>query len=269
LKTQTEALYEAGYAEKIDVARLSSNLNTLTAQLENLKRNIILGKQLLKYQMGYPVDKEINLISTIDATEMMDNLLDEKLNFEKRPDYRLYNLQVELEELNVKQYRVGYYPNLYANANLGANNNRDELGEIFSETWFPSGAVGLSLNIPIFDGLRKKAQIEQAKVSRLKAEADLSNIKQAILLETQQAKIAYSNALSNLAAQAENRDLNEEIFKLSKIKFKEGVGSSLDIVQAETGLIDARIEFFSAYYNALVARIDYMKAIGTLLEENN
>jgi outer membrane protein TolC len=68
--------------------------------------------------------------------------------------------------------------------------------------------------------------------------------------------------LQQAALQKENMDLAQDIYQKTQIKFQEGVGSTLEMTQAESELKNAQINYLNAVYDLVMAKIDYNKATG-------
>ena len=79
-----------------------------------------------------------------------------------------------------------------------------------------------------------------------------------------QAQIQLRNYWRTLDSQQRNLDLAEEVVRVSRIKYKEGVGSNLEIINAEAGFKEAQTNYFNALYNAIIAKVDIDKATGRL-----
>ena len=124
--------------------------------------------------------------------------------------------------------------------------------------------VGVKLNVPLFSGLQRHYQIQQAKLDMMKIENGFSSMKSGIDLEIRQASISYRNALKSLEAQKENMELASNIARVTKIKYEQGVGSNLEVVDAESSLKEAQINYYDALYEALIAKVDLDKAYGKL-----
>jgi outer membrane protein TolC len=97
-----------------------------------------------------------------------------------------------------------------------------------------------------------------------KTEIDLKNLENTIDFEQQQAQISLQNAVDDLEVQQENMALAQEIFRVAQVKYKEGVGSTLEVVDAETAYKEAETNYYGALYDALVAKVDFDKATGVL-----
>ena len=89
-----------------------------------------------------------------------------------------------------------------------------------------------------------------------------TEVANAITLEVANAKIAYANAASQLESQQRNISLAERIYNTTQIKYKEGVGSSLEVTQAEQSLYQSQANYLNAMYNLLVAKANLDKALG-------
>ena len=85
-------------------------------------------------------------------------------------------------------------------------------------------------------------------------------------LEATMAAITYNNAYATLLVQKKNMDLAENVHKTAQIKFENGIGSNLEVVNAEADLQQAQTSYFNAVYEMLIAKIDYQKATGTILK---
>ena len=80
-----------------------------------------------------------------------------------------------------------------------------------------------------------------------------------------QAAINYLNAIKTLESQRANSSLAENIARITKIKYEQGVGSNLEVVDAEASLKEAQVNYYNALYDALIAKVDLDKAYGKLL----
>lgn len=281
LLRNTRAMFDAGFAEEIDVQRVRVNYNNLLAertQFINLQK---LSLELLKFQMNYPMDQLIDVTGDIAETTVVEPLDTADWSYGARPDFQLLEANKKLQELNVKnKYALGL-PVLSAYANLGYSTQSPNFGGIFKtetdiedngfygpDKWYPYSSFGLRLNIPIFSGLQRTYVIQQEKMNLLKIENSYQSVKAGIDFEIRQAQVNYHNSLEALKAQQENMDLASNIVRVTRIKYEEGVGSSLEVVQAESDLKEAQVNYYNALYDAMIARVDLEKAYGKLLSNN-
>jgi outer membrane protein len=285
LYRETQAMNEQGFAEAIDVQRLKVNLNNLETEYQNVQRSLAINLNALKFQMGLPLDQPIEIAERIQDFENLGQMEVSAFEYSDRIEYQQLNINRELTELDVKKTRSEYLPNLSAFFNYGYNAGRESFGDLFEptilqetdeqgnvineravDTWNGFSSVGLNLNIPIFDGLLKANTIRRKKLLTQQVENQIQNLESAIELEAEQARITLVNSLQSLENQQENRKLAEEVFRVAKIKYQEGVGSNLEVVEAENALKSAETNYFISLYDALVARVAYQKATGALLQ---
>lgn len=274
LLNDTRALYKQGFVEKIDADRIEVNYNSLVIEKQKMVRMLELTYTLLKFQMGMQAQDEVSVkgsiqdLETQQLSELRTALLEksESFDYAQRIESQILQTQITLENYNIRRFKVGYYPRLTLNAGYGTNTGANQFGQIFDfhSRWFTNGFIGLNLSIPIFDGLRRQNQIQGAKVTLYKAENTLKETKRGIDLEINQAKISLTNAIETLDAQKKNMDLAGEIARITKIKYKEGVGTNNEVIDAESALITAQTNYYAAFYDALIAKVDLDKAKGNL-----
>ncbi|WPP49908.1 TolC family protein [Catalinimonas niigatensis] len=270
LLNETRIMYENGFVEKIDVDRIRVQFNNAKTERDKTIRLTEVSYLLLKFQMGMPIDQEILLADNIGDINM-DLEIEEEVNFEysHRIDYATLQINRELVSLDLKNNRVQYLPGLTANASVGYNTGVNDFGMItdFSDQWFQYGFFGFNLDIPIFDGLRKHHRIQKNQLQLQQLENQTRQLENNIDLEIVQAKVSLQNSVETLAVQQENLELARYVFDVAKIKFQEGVGSNLEVITAEDELQTAETNYFSALYDALIAKVDLERALGNLIEK--
>jgi outer membrane protein len=285
LLNTTTSLHENGFAESIDVDRIKVTLNNLGAERDKFFNLQELSYQLLKFQMNYPMNSSIDVVGDISSLQVDENLLNNysvDWNYTERPDYKLLETNKRLQELNIKNKYSASMPSLAAFANFGYSTQSPNISGLFKTTssvednsaigpdkWYPTMSFGLSLNIPIFSGLQRAYQIQQEKLSLLKIDNGFTSLKSAIDLEIKQAAINYLNAFKSLKSQDENKKLADNIARVTKIKYEQGVGSNIEVIDAESSLKEAQINYYNALYDALVAKVDLDKAYGKIIAETS
>lgn len=266
LLKETEALYEEGFVEKLDVSRVKVQLNNLQSEIDKVNAAEEISKQLLKVQMGMPINMEISInqeISDINSISELESLLSN--SGYRRVEVDQLNTNLDLAKLDLKNNQVQYMPNISAFGTFQRVTGAQRFETVLdSDRWFSSSFVGARLNIPIFDGLRKSYKVQQNRVQIRQLENQKHFLEENIELERYQANITLRNAIRTLNVQEENRGLALEVFEMTKIKYQEGVGSNLEVVEADSALKEAETNYFSALYDALIAKVDLEKALGIL-----
>ncbi|PWJ54748.1 outer membrane protein TolC [Dyadobacter jejuensis] len=267
LMAETKAMNESGFVELLDVNRLEVQLNNLRTERQNVQNLIELSYTLLKYQMGMPLDEPIRLKDSIkqeNVAAIKAELVQPQVDYNNRIEYSLMDTQRKLADLDLRSIRSGYLPVLSASIGYGHNNGRDSMSDLFTSKWFNNSVLSLNLQIPIFDGLSKKYQIDQKKLALDKVKVNQTLLEQSIDLESAQAAINIKNAVGSLESQERNLALSREVARVSKIKYQEGVGSNIEVINAESSLKESETNYFAALYDLIIARIDLQKSKGEL-----
>ena len=265
LYNDTKALNDNGLVEKIDVDRLELTLNNLKVEKEKVARFKLLSYALLKFQMGFANSKALTLTDKLDESVLVVTNLADSIDYTKRPEYGVVNIQRQLQALDLKRMKAGYLPSLVAFGTASANASRNDFN-IFNTDyrWFPTVIAGLRLNVPIWDGLQRKSQISQSKLTLQKVDNAMTLMKNGFALDYENAKTTYSNNLSSLKIVKKNQDLAKEISRVSKIKYESGIGSSLEVIDAESSVKEADANYFNTLYETIISKIDLDKSTGTI-----
>ncbi|MHA4843326.1 TolC family protein [Flavitalea antarctica] len=268
LLEDTRALYKNGFAENLDIDKVNVNVSNLLTEKTKLQNQVEAGYVGLKYLMGMPVNSQLTLTDSVTEAQITRDVLDESgFTFENRKEFQLVKTAEKLGEYNIKRYRATYIPTLSLTGNYSRNAYRTTFtyfksGEAYP--WFTTAYIGLSINVPIFDGFAKDARIKKARFELEQTRNNLNDTKNNITNEIETAKINMRSAVITIDAQRNNMELAERVYNQTKLKYEQGLGSNTEIVTAESDLKIAQNNYFSALYDAVIAKIDYLKATGRL-----
>ena len=258
----TKASVQSGFAEKIEVSRLEVTYNNLLVEKQKTDNLLELGNYALKFQMGMPLTDKLKLSDRLNTYQFSSNT--GEINFQNIPSYKLLMTAKKLSELELKGNKAGYLPTLAAFGNVGYNNGALSFGNLYSTKWYDFSNIGLSLTVPVFDGFQKCYKVQQSKLALEKLNNNISMAEQALTLQAKSAEINLKNSTQSLDNQKNNMALAEEVAKISEIKYKQGIGSNLEIVNAESSLKEAQINYYNALYDVLVYKVDLDYALGNL-----
>lgn len=266
LKDDTQAMYDNGFVEKIDIDRVVLTYNNIVTEKEKTVRLITLSESFLKLQMGMDVNSTIQLTDSLNAEQLksMSPSL-EKISVTNRIEYSLLETQKQLLQLDQKRYRSQYLPSLVLYGALNTTEQRPKF-DVFDtdKKWYPIGFVGASLSLSIFSGLQKHYRVEQTSLAIRKMNNEMDNAVRALNFETSSTQTALANAVATLSTQEKNLELANEVYSVSKLKYDQGVGTNLEVITAETSLKESQINYYNALYDALVAKVDLDKALGNI-----
>ncbi len=264
-KNDLEKIYENGMLEKTDVDRVRLQLSNLVLQRERVINQHKVAMMLLQLQMG--VNVEDSVVLTDNLPEMYRTtpvpVVPSKVEYDNRPEYRMLNQQLKLYTYEKKSYQLGYLPSL----NAVAATQRNSFGQDFSNlgtTWYPGTYWGLNLSVPIFDGFRKSSKIQQSKISIQKTENDKKNLENAINQQVFSARNNFNLASQQVRIQQDNMRLAQDIYDRIDLKYRNGVGSSLDLTTAQNDLANSRQAFLVTIFEYFSAQIELRKAMGDI-----
>ncbi|MXV15463.1 TolC family protein [Hufsiella ginkgonis] len=262
---ETIQLNKQGFVEKIDVDRLSVLYNNLITEHDNTAELLKLGIQVLKFQMGMPVTDDLRIkerIQDIKFAEVPAAALDTTA-YRNRVEYGILQSNQRLNELDVTLAKSEYLPKLSAVGSSAVQFMNTSFGNLYGNS-LPSTYVGLQLSVPIFSGFMKASRIKQKEVIVLKTRNTMDMLKNSINLEIDNARTMYATNLKSLDNQRKNMELAREVLRVSKIKYEQGVGSSIEVTQAQTAIQEAEGNYVSALYNALASKVDMDAAYGNI-----
>lgn len=198
-------------------------------------------------------------------------------NYTDRPDYQVLLANKKLQVLNVKNNYAAGIPVLSAFANAGYSTQSpnvsglfqtrtsiDDNGQIGPDKWYSYSVFGISLSVPIFSGLQRTFKIQQEKLMLQKIENGERQLRSRIDMEIKEALNKYVSSMETLKWQKENMDLSAKIARVTRIKYSEGVGSNIEVVEAESSLRESQVNYYHALFDAMIARIDLIKALGKM-----
>ena len=263
LKT-AQALYQrardqraAGVAARIDELRAQVELQTqqqrlIAARAQRSKDMLSLGRVI-----GLPAGQDFTLTDSVPYTPLEGVSLDKTLKdaYVSRADYLSAQLEVRAAGLSRKAAVAENYPSITTAANYG------DIGTNFGNS-HGTFVASASVNIPIFQGTRVRADVLDADARLQQREAELANLKGRIDQEVRSALLDLNsvNELVNVAAS--NRELAREALVEAQDRFASGVGDNIAVVQAQESVSAADQAYISSLYTFNVAKVQLARATG-------
>lgn len=266
LKDDQEKLYKNGFAERLDIDKTQVALNNLMTTSNQIEQLTEIGKASLKFALAINQKDTLELKDTLSIDMVKKDLLDMgNFKYTDRKEIQTLNVVKDLQGLDVKRNKLSYIPTIATYWNY----TRNALGQSFNlfsfnQKWFKASVVGINMNVPIFDAGQKSQRLKQAKLNLEKTDNTIKNIERAIDLQLKAAGTLLGNALSNLDIQERNMQLAERVYNTTKKKYEQGLGSSFELLQTQSDLETAESNYFQAMFDAINARISYMRALGKI-----
>lgn len=256
--------YKAGITDKTDYKRATITLNNTKAYLKSSEVTLTAKEEYLKFLMGYPPLQKLDIV--FDSLQMEKEIALDTLqtaDFSGRIEYKQLETQQQLLEANLKYERWSYLPSLAINGNYNMNFLNESIGKLYS-TNYPNSFAGISLGFPIFQGGKRKANIEGASWQLKRVELDIVNFRNSVNSEYAQAMAGYKSNFANYLALKENLNLAKEVYDVIQLQYKSGIKTYLEVITAETDLRSAQINYYDALYQLLSAKIDVQRSLGQI-----
>jgi outer membrane protein len=264
--TETSAYNKEGFVEEQDVDRLKLVKSSQSILLNSLNSQYELAEKLLKFEMGYEVNSPIALSESFDQvlksnSEGVDAQpkFDLSNNIESMMIQKSYNFQ----KLNIKVLKANYIPTLSTFYSWKESRITNDFNQLTDPNFrVPGGTIfGLNLSVPIFQGLGQQAKIQQAKLGLTKIELQQKQIQEGLLIQSAQALSEYNNSLLSYQNAKEAAALSIKIRDRSIIKYNEGVGSSVEVIQIENEVLNAQSNYVNAAMKLLNSRVTLDKVL--------
>lgn len=259
--TQTKALLSAGMIEETDVDQINMSITMLENTKRSLLRNIELNNNIMKFQLG--IENEVELILTESFDSVLENIdLSNVLNLQFNPSdnitIRMLDKQEELSNKMLSMEKWSYAPTLVA----AYNYNQKLITTDFDMN--PKNLLALSLSVPIFSSGQRNAKVEQKKLELFKVQNNKDIVVDQLLMQEKQLRYNLTSALEQYDSQKANVELAKKIYNNIELKFRQGVSSSFDLIQASTNLLQAENNYVSSSMELLQAKLQFDKLISKI-----
>jgi outer membrane protein TolC len=260
LVRQAQGFYEVGTKPKIDVARAESNLFNARADLIAAENAVKVGWATLKNALGVPDFPERPLAEGPPIAAPQVSLSEAKeIGFKSRPDLLQLEAQRKAKDQNIATARRGHLPDINFNANYGRQNTSR------SGNTFPlqvSWTAGVTLSMPIFDGFRTTYKVQEALRNYHGARAGEDEKKQQVALEVESSYLKLLESQERIKATAAAAAAAKENLDLANGRYQVGVGSIIEVTEAQTLYTDAQTKHIQSIYDYKIAEAALAKAMG-------
>lgn len=128
--------------------------------------------------------------------------------------------------------------------------------------FFSDRQVGVQMSWPLFDGLRTKGNIELARAQARVAEVQLNQERETVALEVARARAELARARAAFEARRQNAGEADEAFRLATLRFNRGLGTQLEVSDAQLALATARTDEARATYDLYLASAALARSLG-------
>ncbi|MBE8714636.1 TolC family protein [Sphingobacterium hungaricum] len=256
--------YEVGMVDKTDFKRAQISLNNSKAELKQTveirKYKYDYLKQLLGISNKYPLDLSYN-DEDMESKIFMDTVttIDPKTRIEFK---QLETLQ-SIQQLNTQYHKWTFLPTLSAYGNYNFNYVNNSFTQLYTNN-LPSSSVGLSLTMPIFQGMKRIQEVRRSELMETQLDWDMKELNNVINTEYSAAMASYKANIIEWKNSKDNVLLSEEVYNTLKLQYDSGIKTYLDLMTAETDLRTSQLNYLNALFAVLSSKIDVQKALGII-----
>ena len=256
--------YEKGVATQLEYKRILVGYKNIVAEKTLAETNRELALNKLKDAMGMTLQEVLKINDSLNYARLVPNV--EKVEFDvtRLYTYRINTQKIRLQEIDVQRKKSAFVPTLSGYARYGALSYGATFETAFNR-WFDYSTIGLRLNVPIFSGFRRDAQLKQSQLTLL-------NAKQNFIINNNTLQLQYMNAATQLMKSygdvtnnKENLDLAEEVFEITNLQYQKGMGTLTELLNAEYSLKEAQNNYITSILNLLGSTLNNERAKGTLI----
>jgi outer membrane protein TolC len=254
---QAEVRKEAGTNARIDVTRTLVELQGQQQRLTALESDLRKQKLVLARLIGLPLDRELTLSEQLafNPLPVPDAAGAVQQAFQKRQDLQAAESQVRAAEMVVSAARAERLPSASLTADYGV------LGTSPVSNHGVYSVVG-SLNVPVYQGGRVKADVEQAQATLHQRQAELADQRGHVEQDVRTALIELETAIGEVRLAENNRGYATETLREARDRFSAGVTTTVEVVQAQEQVASAESDYISALFAFDLARISLARAMG-------
>jgi len=252
----TNNLAKVGMIEQTEAKKLSVMVSSVSNAVKSTERQVELGYNMLRFQLGLESNQQIKLTTTLEDIALKYNIITPSLdtfNIQNNIDYQMISMRGVMAKKSVKLAKASYLPSLVAFYSYTNKIKKPEFDMA------PKNILGLTLDIPIFSSGTRQSQVRQAKIDYAVSENTKALIIDQLTLQEKQLRYNYNNLLEQYISQKENVDIAKEVLDQMNLKIKQGVASSLDVTSANNDYLKAVTDLTGTILKLLNAELALRK----------
>ncbi len=261
--TEVSRKRDSGAATEYHVLRARVDVSLYQAQMIQQRNALNLATTQLLKDMGAHQDSAIELSGQLvyrPARPEFQRMV--KLAFYNRPDLGQAQANVHMSEEVIRVAASRYWPQVNAFATGGLS--RPEPYASMHDEWDSHASVGISVELPLFDGLQREGQLVESKALLRQRQFELLDVQERAVLQIRQAILSLRDAEQFVESQQMNLQLATEGLRLAEVGYRNGVNTEIDVTDARSSLTRAKGFYYQAIHDHAIARLLLQKSTGVL-----
>ncbi len=252
---QAQGFYQVGRSPKFDVTKAEVDFSNAQLNLLKAENNLKIAKATLNNAIGITQSLDYEVVDNL-SFQPYQTSFDDALQaaYQDRPDLESNLLKQKSAQESIKNSAIGYLPVVSGTAAYNWAGKDFPL----QDGW----DLGINLNLPLFNGLLTKYQVDQSKANYNIAKANESYLRQSIYLEVQQAYLNLQAVADSIPIAELTVKQAQENLDLANGRYSAGVGNPIEVADAELAYSNARLTYNQALYDYKIAQATLEKAVG-------
>lgn len=254
LAGETNHVYKQGLTDDVSVDQLNLLVSDLKATQTRLNNQNIINQALLKFYLG--MDEKDSIVLTEDIGKLIsqkEKMIAESGTFDvgQNIDFQSIQTASQLSKLQVMLAKAAYLPSINASVSYNTQAQREVWNFFNSGKWYQSAIVGVTMHIPIFSSGQRKAKLNEARLNYQKMQVMQKETSTQLNIQYKTLINNYENARKVYNNKDQNRKVAEKIYRKTTEKFKEGMASSLDLLNTHNQFLTAESDYVNAEFDLL------------------
>jgi outer membrane protein len=256
------ALYKQGVSSEYDFLRAEVQMANSEPGVIQSENSLELAKNYMKNLLTLDINKPIEVIGEFKYEEISADLVQSKSNeaIANNPLVKQLSIQESLLDKNVTIHKSDYYPSLafFGQYDFQSQNNT---WDIKNYNWAKSFMLGLQLNYTLFDGFSRGSRIEQALIDKEKVMLTRRKVEEGLKIRILQSSLKMEESTKRIKAQEKNLEQAEKTIKIAQTRYKNGVGTQLELIDTQAALTFAQTNYATAVYDFITAKAEWENAV--------
>lgn len=253
----------AGRASELEVLRAEVSRDNLRPQLVQAQNAAELSLLELKRLVDVPLDAPVVLTTPLDvpSAEALARPVVAAEALAQRASIAQAERQVTIAEQGIRIARGAFLPNVSLSMNYGRLLYPSSPVDLAGE-WRTDWTAGLTVQVPLFDGGQRAAQLAQARIQAEQARIQLAQLREGVQLQYAQATAERERARTAIAARQTTVQAAQRVHDLTVLRYQQGLATQLEVSQARLELLQARTNLAQAVADFLNADASVLRATG-------
>ena len=256
---QAQAYYDIGTKAKIDVSTAKYNLDNAQLSLIQAKNTVKTAIANLNNAMGVPEFSDYNISERLDSKKyevQFEDVLNK--SYEQRPELLAAKKKMEGSKILIKASKYAFLPDLRGVGNFSQGGKTPDTDYGYQ--------IGAQLSYTGTNLYLLKKQLDEAKLTYKKDQADYETARQNVYLQVKQAYIDLMNAQESVPVARSSMMVAKEQYELASGRYKVGMGDAIELKDAETTYRNSQLSYYNTLMQYNIAAANLEKVVGAPID---